>query len=252
MAPFSPKKRNFRDLSYLVNEEGLRLKEGLFFRSGHLYGLSKKEHRFFEGLHLENILDLRTAGERDKKPDDEPFYSRGFEVPILRAETLGITHERGLRAYKRPPEMNELYRRIILDEHSSEAMGEALRKLLTVEGARLWHCTAGKDRAGLLTALFLSALGYKEEDIVADYVRSDKINRKRGARYRALILVFLWKKKLAQGVYKAMRADKEYLHSAFDAMVEAAGSIKAYVHQRLKISQDEIDAFKAKYMVKAA
>ena len=37
----------------------------------------------------------------------------------------------------------------------------------------VFHCTAGKDRAGIATALFLIALGVPEETIVADYTISN-------------------------------------------------------------------------------
>ena len=37
------------------------------------------------------------------------------------------------------------------------------------EGAVLFHCTAGKDRTGILSALVLSFCGVADPDIVADY-----------------------------------------------------------------------------------
>lgn len=39
-------------------------------------------------------------------------------------------------------------------------------------GAVLFHCTAGKDRTGLIAALVLGNAGVTEDDIVADYART--------------------------------------------------------------------------------
>ena len=249
---FAYKKRNCRDLSYMVNAEGKRLLEGLFFRSGHLYKLNGKERKLYGSLGLKTILDLRTDGEIMKKPDDPIEGADPIHLAILNAETLGITHEKGLKGYRQPPNMPELYASIASNPDCYEKMGEALKAMLSLEdGPRLWHCTAGKDRAGILTSLFLLALGYREEDIISDYCLSDGPNRKKGRLYRNLILIFMWKKDLAKAVYKAMLADREYLISAFNAMKEVAGSIDDYIHKTLGVSEEHIEAFKAKFMVQA-
>ena len=244
------KKRNFRDLSYLTNEDGYRLRPGLFFRSGALYKLSKREKRSIDDLHLSTVLDLRTPEEQHKKPDDVVGDVAYESNPLLTASAIGITHEKGLKGYKAPPNMPALYRRIVSEKESVEALAKALHTLLdTKSGPRLWHCTAGKDRAGLLTAMFLLALGYKEEDIIADYERSDKSSRKKGRLYRNLILFLLWKRKLANGVYAAMRAKADYLLSAFAAMEEQAGSLASYLRDYLHVTPEDIASFKATYMV---
>ncbi len=47
------------------------------------------------------------------------------------------------------------------------------RRVMTLaaetEGVMLYHCTTGKDRTGMLTALLLSVAGVPEDDIIADY-----------------------------------------------------------------------------------
>ena len=245
------KKRNCRDLSYLVTPDGYRLKEGLFFRSANLYKLDKKARALYERLGLKTILDLRTEGEIMKKPDETLPEAASYSIPVLTAETLGITHERGIKAYKAPPDMFFLYRSIVTSDHSVVALGEALKKIFTAEGPRLWHCTAGKDRAGIVSAIFLKALGYREEDIIADYYLSDKPNRKRGRKYRFLITCFLFRPKIGKAVYKALLADPAYLKEALKAMEEESGSFEAYLHERLGISEEDVTKFKERYMVKA-
>lgn len=246
------KKRNFRDLSYLVSEDGLRLKPGLFLRSSALNKLSKKEQKALANYSISEVIDLRTDGEIFKKPDALIKGSMYSHFPIVDAELLGITHEKGLKGYKAPPDMPWLYKQIVTKPTSMNHLGEALRKLFSLEdGPRLWHCSAGKDRCGILTALFLVALGYKEEDILKDYELSDKPNRKKGRLYRNLIMFLLFKRKLAIGVYKAMLADRAYLLSAFSAMTEKAGSLQNYILTELNLNLDSINAFKAKFMIKA-
>ena len=46
------------------------------------------------------------------------------------------------------------------------------------QGAVVFHCTAGKDRTGVLAAILLLLLGVAEEDIIADYQVSFTYNRR--------------------------------------------------------------------------
>jgi protein-tyrosine phosphatase len=45
----------------------------------------------------------------------------------------------------------------------------ALRTIAGAVGVALVHCAAGKDRTGVVVALALSAVGVRQEEIVADY-----------------------------------------------------------------------------------
>ena len=243
--PPKEQKRNSRDLSTLQRSDGKRLKENLFFRSGSLYSSRKSELKFWDKVHLKTIIDLRTPGEIAKKPDPELQGVANVLCPILTEETLGITHERGLKAYKEPPHMPFLYAQLVTLKHSLEELSKALRIIMDPnrEGAILWHCTAGKDRCGILTAILLKILGYDEEVIFRDYTHSERVTKPKGRRYRWLIRYLLWRKKTAQAVYEAMLARPEYLRSAFNAIEKAFGSFEAFVRDGLGISEEEINAF---------
>ena len=51
-------------------------------------------------------------------------------------------------------------------------MAGALRAIAEAPQAVLFHCTAGKDRTGVVAALLLWLAGVSEEDILADYIVS--------------------------------------------------------------------------------
>ena len=247
--PFDAYKQNYRDLSYLVHPDNKRLAEHLFIRSASLYKCKKCHAEYLKSIGVKTIIDLRTPGEIAKKPDIEIDGIANIVIPILNEETLGITHERGLKAYKQPPHMPELYASIVKSDESIDALKKALHIIFDTsrEGGILWHCTAGKDRAGLLSAFFLSALGYKKEDIFADYVASNRRSEKKGRLYRVGVLIYKRDKVIAQAVYNAMLADPAYLEAAFNAVDKHFGSMDHFIHDRLGISNAMIDAFKEKY-----
>ena len=43
------------------------------------------------------------------------------------------------------------------------------------DGALLVHCTAGKDRTGLLAALIQAALGVHRDDLIADFLETNRV-----------------------------------------------------------------------------
>ncbi|MEN8706493.1 MAG: tyrosine-protein phosphatase [Nocardioides marinisabuli] len=60
-------------------------------------------------------------------------------------------------------------------EHSADSLVGFAR--LVADPARtavLAHCTAGKDRTGTAVALTLAAVGVREDDVVADYARTEQ------------------------------------------------------------------------------
>ena len=59
-------------------------------------------------------------------------------------------------------------------EPSSGRLSAVAAATVDPPGAVLVHCTAGKDRTGVATALILDAVGVEREAIVADYATSQK------------------------------------------------------------------------------
>ena len=245
------KKRNFRDLNYLTLPNGEKLVPGVFFRGARLKKLSKGVIRHFQSLDLKTVIDLRTPAEISKKPDTKIEGVTYYEFPIVKAEMMGITHEKGLKGFKEPPDMTILYPLIVTAEESVAALKKVFAVIFDLdrEGAVLWHCTEGKDRAGVVSALFLYALGYKLDDIYEDYEKSNARSEKKGKLYRFLIRLLMRNKPLAEAVYKVMLAKREYLICAFKAIEEKFGSLDSYVANQLGLTPEKILAFKKKFML---
>ena len=67
--------------------------------------------------------------------------------------------------------MEDTYRRYVVDH--AAVFAQVLHRVLSARRGRvLFHCAAGKDRTGLLSAIVLSLLGVPEETVVADYALS--------------------------------------------------------------------------------
>ena len=117
------------------------------------------------------------------------------------------------------------------------------RVLLTImahdfsTGAVLWHCTEGKDRCGMTTALVLEALGVERTIIMEDYLKTNLINLPKAARIREQ-LIPSHGEAFADRIYQAYIADEKYLQAAWDAMG------KDYLRDTLKIDNSAIQSFR--------
>ncbi|MEM9327069.1 MAG: tyrosine-protein phosphatase, partial [Bacteroidota bacterium] len=102
----------------------------------------------------------------------------------------------------------------------------------------VFHCTAGKDRTGLLSALILSALEVPQdvifnEYLLSNYFRYDKIER--NAKLGAWIL----------GIdpvasRSIMDVRNEYLASSFEAIEREYGSLDRYFNEALDLTQEDL------------
>ena len=101
--------------------------------------------------------------------DEQPSNTQFVEILIQYA---GDPHAQELA--------RQLYPAIITDPRSQEYYGRFLRTVLEAEGGVLWHCSQGKDRAGLASAFVLAALGADRETIVADFdLSNDRVMPRR-------------------------------------------------------------------------
>ncbi|MEE2056754.1 tyrosine-protein phosphatase [Rhodococcus artemisiae] len=58
-------------------------------------------------------------------------------------------------------------------ERAAPQLASALSIISLAPGATAFHCTAGRDRTGVLASLLLHSLGAGDDDIVADYALTD-------------------------------------------------------------------------------
>jgi protein-tyrosine phosphatase len=149
---------NLRDVGGYPVAGGGRVRWRMLYRSDALHQLDPVGLR---GLGLRSVVDLRTQLEADYAPSPlTGLPARLTHVsligPDLPSEPLGLA---------------EIYQFIIT--RRGLQIAEAIRALCS-GGAfpALVHCSAGKDRTGIVIALILALVGVPDEVIAADYAFS--------------------------------------------------------------------------------
>ena len=237
--------RNIRDLGGTPTFVGRSIRPDCLIRSAHLAEATdddltalKRERR------LTTVIDLRTAQEIVEKPDHAEGLER-LHFSIIEALMAGVTHEEEQeRREETLPDMADLYRAMMLDACGIKNFAAALRAIFAhdyTSGSILWHCTEGKDRCGMTTALVLEALGVDRAVILEDYLLTNRVNRpKAEALYREALVEK--GEAYAKSVYHAFLAEERYIRAAWDAMG------KDYLRGALGIQEEEIEAFRNKVL----
>ena len=255
------KLNNTRDLGGMPAADGRTIAPRKLFRSGRLSRLPKNTKRSLEELGIRTVVDLRTDTERLEHPDSLLEGAEYVALPLLCAPTGGITAERSSRLFikaesRRIKEqfgtadnyMIHTYRGIIFDKKPQESLRRFLRLAVERDGL-LWHCTGGKDRAGICSMLLEALLGVGEEDILADYLASRRFCRRKFVLNRIAVYIAPLTLKFKKVLLGLMRIKREYLEGVISGMKERYGSIIAYCRQELGITDADISALREKYLV---
>lgn len=154
---------NVRDLGGLRGARGF-IPHGRFYRAATLAHASEADREILLGRGVDLDIDLRTALELLEKPD-RLAHDRRFAY--RRISLLGA----GLPDWFRSGGLRGLYLHV-LDGHQG-SFREVFHAMATHQrGAILYHCTSGKDRTGLVTAVLLDLAGVARDAIVRDYAIS--------------------------------------------------------------------------------
>jgi protein-tyrosine phosphatase len=105
----------------------------------------------------------------------------------------------------------------------------------------VFHCTAGKDRTGVLSAIVLSLLGVDEPTVVADYALSGAAMLQLRAK---LIQKYPEGRETIENIDEVFSADPAQMEQLLDHIQEQYGSVGAYV-EGLGASPDLVERLRA-------
>lgn len=148
--------------------EGRRLGWRILYRSDALHALSPRDvGRFRDELGLTDIVDLRSTFELDNEGrgllGSEPMAFH--HLPLFDGDPRGSDHDAAMNS-----SLGDRY--IGLMEMARAPIAQVIERLSAARGGAVYHCAAGKDRTGVISAVLLGALGVPNDLIVADYALS--------------------------------------------------------------------------------
>jgi protein tyrosine/serine phosphatase len=165
---------NFRDLGGYPIESGGTLRWRMLFRADGLHALSARGVATVrDEIALGDIIDLRSSAELalDGRGLLESEPIRFHHLPLFDGERQAAEGraQRGEaeRSWSGSATLADLYFGMI--EYARGPIAKVVTVLARTPDPAVFHCAAGKDRTGVISALLLSLLGVRDEIIVADY-----------------------------------------------------------------------------------
>ncbi|MBC1897233.1 tyrosine-protein phosphatase [Listeria booriae] len=233
---------NFRDLGGYVNTAGKTVKWGKLYRSSLLTNITEKDKDTLEKLGVSWICDLRSTSEIAAKPTPALAHIKNRHIPIGTAKNESTESQKidipdDHRVYE--PLMGESYRVFV---QSKDGFREIFNDIIEKEEVPfLFHCTAGKDRTGVLGALLLKLLDVPENTILADYELTNQYADNILGEMQGLVNAFSnSEKKIDLENFRPMaEARPAYLEIAFDEMQKEYGSVDAYLEKGIGITPSE-------------
>ena len=176
---------NFRDLGGYRTGDGKAVRWRRLFRSDSVHLMTAQDTDYvYDSLGVVTLFDLRNSDEvrRDASAARRPASVQYHHVPFL--------EHHGIAPFNPEEDPADRLAGIYLWVlgNSGSLVADVVNRLAREPQLfpALFHCTAGKDRTGVLAALLLGVLGVDNETILADYALTNQTMDRLYERLRAI------------------------------------------------------------------
>jgi protein-tyrosine phosphatase len=235
---------NFRDAGGYKTKDGKTVVAGRVFRSADISKLTDADLQVMASKHIRTVIDFRGVKESAAAPD-KLLPATDYTLCPAGSDSL--------------PDMKKIAMMVKEGGFLQKFYGEGglpyfgarykpfFQKLLVLPdtASLLYHCTGGRDRTGMASALFLYALNVPLQTIEADFVAS---NVYLAPRHAAMY------QQMAQGmqlntaaVRKEMELRPELLQIFFSAITHKYGSVEKFMKEELGLGSKELNTLRKKY-----
>ena len=238
---------NFRDLGGYATKDGRQVKWGKIFRSADISKLTGKDLEILLELNLKLVCDLRGQKEDEAAPDRIPA---GVDRILLPAGSENIVP--GAAGYMKYLKNENTTDSLIMSLYTNiGCFGNKFKpvfdRLLSLEKDKslMVHCTAGKDRTGICSALILYALGVDEPAIYADYEATNLYRKEENEKnIHAMAGVGIPE----SAARKLMAADPDYLKLTFDSIESEYQTVDNFLKKVMELDAKKKEELKRKFL----
>ncbi|MEP7214675.1 MAG: tyrosine-protein phosphatase [Anaerolineaceae bacterium] len=164
---------NFRSIAPYPAKGGAHFRAHAVYRSGALERMTAADAAWLrDSLGVQTVIDLRHPDELTGVSQDHGLADRVVPISIFSETTAQLDVTAELNGLYGPGISGGRYLHYL--GMAGERFARAFRLFAEAPSYPvLVHCTAGKDRTGVLLALVMDVVGVSEADIAAEYGLSD-------------------------------------------------------------------------------
>ena len=260
---------NARDLGGYTVMDGRTVRDSLLIRAAHLAEASETDLAYLAGLPVAKIVDFRKIEEKRGKED---LMVSGAEYIVLPIDASGNASAQAsseeMKKIKKGKKFDlkkiivymafndkaktvarEMYPTLFFNPDCQKQFAKFFRHVITTEnGAVLYHCTQGKDRTGVASALMLAALGADRETIVADFDATNRVYEADVRKYSRRVKFWGGKEEEIAVVKAFLGCNTDNFVKALDRIDSEYGSMDAYIEKVLGVTAEDREILKARYL----
>lgn len=260
---------NARDLGGYEVEGGQHVKTGRLIRAAHLADATDADIAYLESLPVATVIDFRKEEELKGKADRDVTGARyvSLSVDASGNAMANATEEEkkkmtGRKKFdvkkiivfaafndKAKTVAREMYPTLLFSPECQRQFARFFRLVLETEsGAVLYHCTQGKDRTGIASALLLAALGASRETIVADFDATNKVYENDVRKYSRRVRFWGGKDEEIAVVKAFLGCNTDNFIKALDTIDAQYGSMEAYLKGPIGLTDKDIMILRERYL----
>lgn len=238
---------NARDLGGYPTASGRMTAYGVFLRSEAPRALTDGDLAFLKDYGVQTTLDFRGDREVALAPsclEGQPW------LRYVRCPTFNDQVAFGARKSKSGPPMGSFVdwrqKYTEMADSCKPWVKDTLGHLAAGAGAALYHCTTGKDRTGIISALLLGLCDVAPADIVADYCISEVYLT---PVYEELRAAFLqrWPEEQVHLSDPFFKTAPEYMQALLQHLGRAYGGIRPYL-EACGVEESVVEQLKKKLL----
>lgn len=231
---------NVRDLGGYPSQNNTVTAFGQFLRGDDVTQLTEEDIQYLIDYGVTAVIDLRSDYEVSFSPN--PFREKEginyLQVSLLPVDIEAFSSVDNvaevLNTYS-DDILAKMYVDIITDE--AENLRQIIEFIAKQKGCVLFHCTAGKDRTGVLAMLLLGLAGVSRADIIANYMVTEVYNAENPDERFINFPI-----ELPEGL---LASHPKSISAAYDFIINTYGSFLDYL-QAIKVSETTIEMVKNK------
>ena len=260
---------NARDLGGYTMQDGRKLRDGVLIRAAHLADATDADLQYLSSLPVSKVIDFRKEAERQGKEDRTVTGSEYISLPIDASGNVAAqASEKEKRKFTRRKKFDvkkiivmaafnekarkvasEMYPTLVFDTECQKQFAQFFRLVLdTDNGTILYHCTQGKDRTGIASALLMAALGASKATIVADFDATNRIYEDDVRKYSRRVRFWGGKDEEVAVVKAFLGANTENFIRTLDRIDQEYGSLDAYLKGPMGLTDQDILILKERYL----
>ena len=216
--------------------------------------LTDEDLKYLSRLNIKSVVDFRSDEERGAEPDrltpNMPqvllpikFQPKEIgDIPLasfMKDVTLGnIDASNLLRDFN-----------IVIVNEFAEEYKKFFRHIVENNAEPIvFHCTAGKDRAGFASAMILSVLGVPREKVIEDYLLTNTYVKDHVDSAMLEIEMKTFFQADTDNLRKIHLVEERYIQAAFDTIDSEWGSMDNFISRALSLTEEDILKLKDFYL----